>query len=148
MKQDYFTFNKEDIIEIESKNEISKDGFTISREDIEILTENITGWIVDTDKNLTIAVDTTLDESLINEGITREFINRVQNFRKSNGFDINDKVEIFVKAEGDFLNAILDNKGYINSETLSENLAESNGDMDFSDTEINGEPLKFFVKKL
>jgi isoleucyl-tRNA synthetase len=141
-------FNKEDIIEIESKNEISKGGFTISREDIEILTENITGWIVDTDKNLTIAVDTTLDESLINEGITREFINRVQNFRKSNGFDINDKVEIFVKAEGDLLNAILDNKGYINSETLSENLAESNGDMDFSDTEINGEPLKFFVKKL
>jgi isoleucyl-tRNA synthetase len=142
-------FNKEDIIEIESKNEISKGGFTISREDIEILTENITGWIVDTDKNLTIAVDTTLDESLINEGITREFINRVQNFRKSNGFDINDKVEIFVKAEGDLLNAILNNKGYINSETLSESLTEANGkDMDFSETEINGEPLKFFVKKI
>ncbi|MBS1492421.1 MAG: isoleucine--tRNA ligase [Bacteroidetes bacterium] len=142
-------FTKEDIKTVETENCISKDGFTISREDIEILTENITGWIVDTDKNLTIAVDTTLDESLISEGITREFINRVQNFRKNFGFDINDKVEIFVKAEGYLLNAILDNKGYINSETLSESITEANGeDMDFSETEINGELLKFFVKKI
>lgn len=143
------SFNKEDISKIESEGTISKDGFVITRDDIEILTENITGWIVDTDKNLTIALDTTLDENLINEGITREFINRVQNFRKTNGFDINDKVEIFIKGSSDLLNAILNSTGYIKSETLSENISEANGEeLDFSETDINGEPLKFFVKKL
>jgi isoleucyl-tRNA synthetase len=142
-------FNKEDISKVESEGSVAKDGFVITRDDIEILTENITGWIVDTDKNLTIALDTTLDENLINEGITREFINRVQNFRKTNGFDINDKVEIFVKAPEQLLQAIMNNKSYINSETLSENIQEANGkDLEFSETDINGEPLKFFVKKI
>ncbi len=115
------------------------------------MTENIEGWIVDTDKNLTIAVDTTLTDELVNEGNVREFINRVQNFRKSNGFDINDKVEIYVKTSDDLFNTIIENKNSINSETLSgdiHNAGETNGEMEYSETEINGEPLKLFVKKI
>jgi len=145
------SFDANDIKEVENNGSVQKGGFVITRDDIEIMTENIEGWIVDTDKNLTIALDTTLDQDLINEGVTREFINRVQNFRKSNGFDINDKVEIYVKTTDELFNTIIGNKNSINSETLSEgihNADDSNGEMEYSETEINGEPVKLFVKKI
>lgn len=138
-----------EISELEAKNEIEKDTFKITKDDVEIFTENIEGWIVETDNNFTIALDTKLDSELIEEGISREFINRIQNYRKTNNYNVNDKINVFIKTDSNILNAI--NKNFINikNEINCDKLIESkeNG-MQFYETEINEIPCKFYIEKI
>ena len=71
---------------------------------------------------MTVALDMTLTPELIREGIARELINRIQNFRKDSGLEVTDKIDVFLKKEPKLEAAILENKSYILSETLTENL--------------------------
>lgn len=138
-----------EITELEKNGEIEKESFKILPVDVEIFTENIEGWIVESDNNLTIALDTKLNDELIEEGISREFINRIQNFRKSNSYNVNDKISIKIKADSFILNAINKNfnniKNEINCELLIE--SEDNG-LKFFETDINEIPCKFFIEKI
>jgi isoleucyl-tRNA synthetase len=132
---------------VEKSGSISKEGFEISREDIEIYTENIEGWLVESFNNLTVAIDTKLDDGLIEEGIVREFINRIQNYRRSNDFDVTDKVEIYVRTSDKIKTIIFNNEDYIMSETLSEKIINANGhEHDFLNTDINGEQCEIFLQ--
>ena len=134
---------------IETKGVISKEGFEITSGDVEIFTENIEGWIVESYSGLTVALDTKLDETLIDEGIVREFINRVQNYRRTKDFEVSDKVNIYLKSSDRILSIIERYKDFINVETLSEKIEESNGrEYDFFNTDLNGEECKIYLQKI
>ncbi len=71
---------------------------TIEVGDVEVISEDIPGWLVANEGNLTVALDITVTEELRREGIARELVNRIQNIRKTSGFDITDKIEVYIDA--------------------------------------------------
>ena len=141
--------NSKQISEIEMSGKLTIDGFELTKDDIEIFTNNIEGWIVETYGGITIALDTKLDKELLDEGIVREFINRIQNSRRSNDFKISDSVRIFYRTTDKISSAIKKNLEYIKSETMSENISSSKGhDYDFFKSEINGELCELYLEKI
>jgi isoleucyl-tRNA synthetase len=87
----------ESLADLEVAGEIQLDGFGISLGDVEILTEDMPGYVTASEGGLTIALDQTLSPELIREGMAREFVNRIQNVRKDSGFDVVDKVHIVIQ---------------------------------------------------
>ena len=71
----------------------------IERADVEIISEDIPGWLVANEGRLTVALDITVTENLRKEGLARELVNRIQNLRKSSGYDITDKISVTVAFE-------------------------------------------------
>lgn len=139
----------EEVKILETEDNLDKDGTVIMREDVEIFTEDIEGWLVESDKGITVALDTRLDEELIEEGIVREFINRVQNYRKSNDFEVNDRINLVVKTSEEISKAINNHINYIKSEILCENIATGNGaGKEFFKTDINGQDFEFHIEKV
>jgi isoleucyl-tRNA synthetase len=121
-------FTKEDISKIEKGNDIvlNIDGedLAISKDDVEIISTEITGWVVEAEAGITVAIDSELDEALIEEGLAREFVNRIQNMRKDAGFDVTDKIIINFTGSENFVKAIKNFNQYISTETLAEKLSE------------------------
>jgi isoleucyl-tRNA synthetase len=87
--------------------------------DVEIISEDIPGWLVANEGSLTVALDVSLTTELKNEGIARELINRIQNLRKEIGLEVTDKIEIFVQQHPEISEAVFNNNDYICSETLA-----------------------------
>jgi len=108
----------------------------ISNDDVEINYKDIEGLSVATDGSQTIALDLKLSEELINEGITREIVNRVQNIRKNHGYDVTDKIEINIKNNKKLEEALNSNLDYIKGETLAIKLY-------FSENLNEGEEIEF-----
>jgi isoleucyl-tRNA synthetase len=96
--------------------------YTIVPEDVEILTEDMPGWLVANNGILTIALDIELTDELIEEGIARELINRIQNLRKSSGLEITDRIEIELEDRSEIHNAVLHCGDYIKSQVLATKL--------------------------
>jgi isoleucyl-tRNA synthetase len=94
----------------------------ITMEDIELVSEDIEGWLVASENHITVALDTQLDQDLIDEGLAREFVNRVQNHRKDSGFEVTDRINIFFDAPEAMVKAVDKLKDYISNETLSESI--------------------------
>jgi isoleucyl-tRNA synthetase len=108
--------------------ELEKEGFKeftiedlfvkITPEDVEIASEDIPGWIVASEGNLTVALDITLTDDLRREGIARDVVNRVQNLRKDMGLEVQDKIRIEVQQADELINsALIANREYICQET-------------------------------
>ena len=95
---------------------------TLSREDVTISAQSIEGWLVESAEGLTVALDTKLTSELINEGLAREFVNRVQNMRKDAGFSVTDRIRIYFESSGRLAGAITNMSDYIKSETLATQL--------------------------
>ncbi|MCL2328755.1 MAG: isoleucine--tRNA ligase [Bacteroidetes bacterium] len=90
----------------------------ISLDDVEIISEDIPGWQVANEGNITVAIDTTITPELLHEGIAREFVNRIQNLRKESGLDVTDTIDLHIQKH-DFVNEAVEKyKNYIASETL------------------------------
>ena len=104
------------------KGEINSELITLEEKDIELLTEDIPGYTVASDNEITVALDITITDELKNEGIAREFVNRIQNLRKDSGFNVSDKIEIHIKSNLKINDAINNNLSYICSETLAKSL--------------------------
>ncbi len=122
---------------------------TLGRPDIEILREDIEGWLVESDGPVTVALDTTLTESLVAEGNAREFVNRVQNMRKDAGFAVTDRIMISFQASSAMRVALFSMKAYITAETLAVDLAEPLRDGEYRATvEVNGEPLDVAIARV
>jgi len=120
-------FTKDQIAELEQNGkynlEIDGEDVEILITDVEILTEDIPGWQVATEGSLTVALDTTLTEELVEEGIARDLVNKIQNLRKDNGYEVTDKILLQVEKSSEKLNqAIENNFDYICSETLAQSL--------------------------
>ena len=95
---------------------------TVGIEDAEILSEDIPGWLVANEGRLTVALDITLTEELQREGYARELVNRIQNIRKSSGFDITDKIAIQLSRNAETDAAIDEYKSYILNQVLGVDL--------------------------
>src|SRR5262249_3751163 len=92
---------------------------TIAREDVTINAQSIEGWLVDSAEGLTVALDTTLTPELVNEGLAREFVNRVQNMRKDAGLEVTDRIQIHYETSDRVVQAISRMADYVKSETLA-----------------------------
>jgi isoleucyl-tRNA synthetase len=103
-------FSQADISEIESKGlytlNLPSGEVVLTTEDVEIATEDMPGWLVANEGKLTVALDITVTEELIKEGIARELVNRNQNIRKSNGYEITDIFIITIEAGAEIKNAV------------------------------------------
>ncbi|GGE02661.1 isoleucine--tRNA ligase [Psychroflexus salis] len=123
-------FDADAIKKIEQQGEIEIDvnnkPTTIQLDEVEITSEDIEGWLVASANGITVALDITLNEELINEGIARELINRIQNIRKESGFDVTDQVIITLQENKKLKTAVNENLNYIMAETLTAKLIFSN----------------------
>ena len=92
---------------------------TLDRADVEIISEDIPGWLVANEGRLTVALDITVTDDLRKEGLAREFVNRIQNLRKSSGFDITDKIQIQVLSQEEMDEVIDEYRTYISNQVLA-----------------------------
>ncbi len=90
--------------------------------DFEIQTADVPGFLVATENEITVALDVQITDELINEGIARDFVNRIQNLRKEYGFNVTDRINIRIISNDKINRAINNNLNYICSETLAESL--------------------------
>ena len=110
---------------------------TVELNDVEIISEDIPGWLVANEGNITVALDITVTDELKQEGIARELVNRIQNMRKSGGLEITDKICVTIEKNDETDKAVEVYGEYIakqvlaNSITVSENISENATDVDF-----------------
>ncbi len=118
--------SQEDIVAFERNEtyELNVDTETINLtlEDVEITSEDIPGWLVANDGKLTVALDINVTDELREEGIAREFINRIQNLRKDSNFDVTDKIQIQIQKHELINNAIEKFNDYISAQTLAKSI--------------------------
>ena len=119
-------------------------------EDYEISSEDMPGWLVASEGQLTIALDIQLSDALLREGTARELINRIQNLRKDNGFDVTDKVDVLIVADGEDYKEIeaslADYKDYIASQTLALSV-ELSAEGEGTEVEWNDGTIKIKVNR-
>lgn len=95
---------------------------TIEASDVEIISEDIPGWLVANEGKLTVALEVVVTEELRREGIARELVNRIQNIRKSSGFEITDKIKITISKNKQTDDAVNEYNGYICNQVLGTSL--------------------------
>ena len=112
-----------EIAEVEANNgwkgEIDGEQVELEMSDFEITTDDIPGWLVASEGRITVALDITLTDELKSEGIARELINRIQNYRKDSGLEVMDKIKLTFDANDTVKSAIESNADYIKSEVLA-----------------------------
>ena len=118
--------NQKDINKIEKEGYldivINDENAKLSLDEVEISSQDIEGWLVANQGNLTVALDVTISEDLRKEGIARELVNRIQNLRKESGLEVTDKIKLSVKKDGILDDAVRVNEEYIKNETLTNEL--------------------------
>ncbi len=92
--------------------------------DADVITEDIPGWVVATEGNLTVALDVTITDQLRDEGLARELVNRIQNIRKDKDFEVTDKIRLEIEKNNGLTTALSNNYSYICSETLADSLVD------------------------
>jgi isoleucyl-tRNA synthetase len=112
------------ISELEKSNAytLSIDGvqYPLDREDVEIISEDIPGWLVSTDDTITVALDIQISEELLAEGYAKELINRIQNIRKQKDFVVTDRISVVLQPHENIYKALASNKEMISQEVLAE----------------------------
>jgi isoleucyl-tRNA synthetase len=121
-------FEKAQSYEIEAGGE----QIQLTLEDVEIISEDIPGWLVANEGAITIALDINITEELRQEGVARELVNRIQNIRKESGFEVTDKIDVLIEKHELITDAIELHGLYIGSQTLAKNVSlvdsiENNG---------------------
>jgi len=116
------SMSAEQLKELEKNGELFTQSLILSfthlkLEDVEIQTEDVPGWLVASDKGITVALDINISDELRQEGIARDFVNRIQNYRKDTGFDVTDKISIKFFNNNEALTAAVEaNSEYIKQE--------------------------------
>lgn len=117
---------QDDIRQLESEGgidlELGSENFRLLLADAEIISEDVPGWQVAVDGNLTVALDVNITDELLQEGIAREFINRLQNLRKDMEFEVTDKINVEVERNEQITDALNKHKNYICAEILAQDL--------------------------
>lgn len=118
--------SQENIAEFEKNGSFTFDiqgqDATVELADVEIISEDIPGWLVANEGKLTVALDITITEELRKEGIARELVNRIQNIRKSSGFDITDKVNVVIASNEATDAAVEEYKDYMANQVLANSI--------------------------
>lgn len=138
------------IIQLQTEGKLSlgaDEPVEISPEDIEIIHEDIEGWLVASEGSITVALDTALDEELRQEGLAREFVNRVQNLRKDSGLEVSDRIRLSFATNDESLRQALESqREYVMTETLAMIFSQSESE-EGSEAEINGQPCRIAVER-
>ncbi len=120
------TMSQDDILRFEKEGKFTFDidgqQAVVETGDVEIISEDIPGWLVANEGRLTVALDITVTEELRREGIARELVNRIQNIRKSSGFDITDKIHVQLTRNDETDPAVEEYKDYIAKQVLAESI--------------------------
>lgn len=121
----------------------------LQSEDIVVVRHGLSGWSVETEDGLTVAADTELTDDLVNEGIAREVVNRIQNMRKEADFDVTDRIVVAFKSDTRTSDAVKAMDDYIMNETLAESMDYApSGDYDYTkDWDIDGAEVTIFIKR-
>ena len=115
----------------------------IETSDVDIFSEDIPGWLVANEGRLTVALEVTITEELCREGIARELVNRIQNLRKSSGFEITDKISITISKNPQTDDAVTEYKDYICNQVLGTDLTLADEVKD--GTELSFDDFSLFV---
>lgn len=143
------TLSQENISDLEQQGKltITVEGQDIEIEacDVEIISEDIPGWLVTNEGNLTVALEVELNDELRNEGMARELINRVQNMRKESGLEITDRINIAISPNESIENAVNGFADYIKGQVLADNIEIRENDG--SEVEFDDFKLKIDITK-
>ncbi|SRX52430.1 Isoleucine--tRNA ligase [Aequorivita sp. CIP111184] len=133
-------FDQKQIAALEKDGEITvfinEKNTTLALDDVIISSQDIEGWLVANADGVTVALDVTITPDLKNEGISRELVNRIQNLRKDNGFEVTDRIEVILQDNEKLKEAVDQNLQYIKEETLTEVLQ-------FQPQIVNGTDIAF-----
>jgi isoleucyl-tRNA synthetase len=150
--QAMISFGNHEIAEIERNGHfvitLPTGDVELTPEDVEIITEDMPGWLVANEGKLTVALDITLTDALLREGIARELVNRIQNIRKSNGYEIVDKIVVEIESRDEINEAVNEYAGYIASQTLANSVLLSSNISDATELEFDEYIVKVLVKKV
>lgn len=140
MKQD-------EIAQMEQAGVFTLCDYALTAEDVEIITEDMPGWLVANNGVLTIALDIELTEALVEEGVARELVNRIQNLRKSSGLEITDRIEVSIERREEVAGAVSHCNEYIASQVLATSLMLADGLTDGTEVEMDGYKLHIVIRK-
>jgi isoleucyl-tRNA synthetase len=119
---------------------------------VEIISEDIPGWLVANEGQLTVALDITVTEELLHEGIAREFVNRIQNIRKESGFEVTDKIRVVIEELPSVAVAVRKHADYIAAQTLALDISLAPGAALTSpatrETDIEEQMVRVLVEKV
>jgi len=147
------SFGKSEIATIEKQGEytlsLASGEVLLTTEDVEIITEDMPGWLVANEGKLTVALDITVTEQLFREGIARELVNRIQNIRKSSGFEIVDRIIVKIDCDGqrEVQDAVNEYADYIAIQTLANKVGVEDNLQDALLVEFDEFAIKLIVIK-
>lgn len=145
------SFNQKDIETFEAQGTykllIKNQTIILSLNEVEISFEDIPGCLVANENNLTVALDVTITSQLKEEGIVRELVNKIQNVRKQNGFDVTDRINVSIEKHNELNNAIINNLEYICTEILANTFNFSEKLSNGIEIEINNFKTNILVTK-
>ena len=126
--------------------EIAGEGVFLKQEDLQIFTQSAEGYVAAADKGITVALDTALTEELIEEGIERELVSKIQNMRKEAGFEVTDRIAVYYVAEGKAAKVL--KKAAFAGDVLAQSITEGQAEGFTKEQSINGEKVALTVCKL
>lgn len=135
-QEDIHTLEKEGKINIK----VDDQEVAVEATDVEIISEDIPGWLVANDGNLTVALEIKLNEELKNEGMARELINRIQNLRKDRGLEITDRINVTIAPNDQIEKAVNAFADYIKGQVLADSITFADNDgnsTNFDDFDAN-----------
>jgi isoleucyl-tRNA synthetase len=137
-----------DLLEKEGAITLANLPYTITTAEVEIVAEDLEGWQVANLGKLTVALDIHLTDELVQEGIARELINRIQNLRKDSGLEVTDRIAVTLQNHPLIQKAVAANQAYIKTEILADSLQLEAGRVDGEAIEINDQMLTIRIVKL
>ncbi|MBQ2980190.1 MAG: isoleucine--tRNA ligase [Bacteroidaceae bacterium] len=142
--------SQEDILAFEKNGsftfDIEGNAAVVELADVEILSEDIPGWLVANEGRLTVALDVTITDELRREGYARELINRIQNIRKTSGFEITDKIHVTIAHNEETDAAIAEYREYMAHQVLAESFTVDAVEAGENVTELDFDTFKLMVK--
>ena len=139
--------SQDDIAAFETAGTFELCNYALVAEDVDIITEDMPGWLVANNGVITIALDIELTPALIEEGIARELINRIQNLRKSSGLEITDRIAVQLKNREEIAAAVKNCNEYIASQVLATSLELVDNLTDGTTLEMDGYNVQCIIKK-
>ena len=118
-------------------------------QDVEIVRQPRSDFAVQTDRAMTVGLDTRLDANLIQEGLTRELVNRIQHMRKEAGFRVTDRIRLFYQGSAALASAIEGRKAHIGGEVLADSISDAYAPGDYhQEWDIDGEKIKIGIQRI
>ena len=144
-----FTDHDINLLELNGSADIklASGSFTIQRDEVEIVTKDVEGWQVAVNGKITVALDLTISAELLLEGYSREIVNKIQNMRKDNGYEVNDRINVIITPHLDIDNTLLVFKNYICTEILANDI-KTEKIIEGEITDINGIEVKIQINKV